>query len=154
MYRNLPPKQPALPETAQIWDNSDREFVTAYRKDFRRIKAVELLKGVTFNTVLTHETVKPFEVPAYSDALICVDLDVTGTPTDIVISIYFSHDGADWFKYMAGPFGDLRYEDAAGDKKECLVIPVLAPYIKAGGVSTGTDADNTFKLTLRALLNG
>ena len=154
MYKNSPPKQALLPETAQIWDNSDREWVPAYRKDFRRVKTVDLLKNVTFNTVLTHETVKPFEVPAYTNALICIDLDVTGAPTDIVISIYFSHDGATWFKYMLGPFGDLRYEDAAGDKKECLALPILANYIKAGGVSTGTDGDKTFRLTVKAILNG
>ncbi len=147
-------KQARLPESAQIYDESDHEFVTAYRKDFKRIKSIKLIDAITFNDVTTTKTGKLFEVKPYAYALILINVDVTSTPTDIVISIEFSHDRVNWFKYMAGAFGDLRYEDAAGDKTECLSIPILAPFMRAKAVATGTDGSNTFLLSVIACLNG
>ena len=44
--------------------------------------------------------------------------------------------------------------DGAGDKKESLFIPVLAPYMRAYAVATGTEAAKTFKLTVIAIVNG
>ena len=151
----VPPiKQARLPESAQVWDSSDLQFVEAFRKDFKRQKRITLIDAVTFNAVTTTTTGKLFEVPAYANALICVDIDVTGAPTDILIDIQFSFDRILWCKYMVGPFGDLRYEDGAGDKKECLDIPILAPYIRGYAIATGTDASKTFKLSVYAVLNG
>lgn len=153
-FKDLPVKQAKLPETAQIWDVTDREFVTAYRADFRRQKTVFLINSIIFNNVISSFTGGFFEVPAYKDALIMVDLAVANAPTDIVIDIEFSFDKIRWFKYIIGPFGDLRFEDAAGDKQECLEIPVMAPYIRSKATATGTTASATFKLSVIAILNG
>jgi len=151
----VPPiKQARLPESAQVWDSSDHQFVEAFRKDFKRQKTIKLIDAVTFNAVTTTKTGNLFEVPAYANGLICVDVDVTGAPTDILIDIQFSFDRTKWFKYMIGAFGDLRYEDGAGDLKECLNLPILAPYMRAYVVATGTDASKTFKLSVYAILNG
>ncbi len=152
--KNQPVKQAHLPEAAQIFDSSDHEFVTAYRKDFKRVKTIRLIDAVTFNASVTTKTGILFDVVAYSNALILLDVDVTATPTDIVIEIEFSHDRQNWFKYMFGPFGDLRYEDSAGDKSECLPIPILAPYMRCKATATGTGAVNMFKLSVIAILNG
>lgn len=149
-----PIKQARLPEIAQVWDSSDHQFVEAYRKDFKRQKTITLIDAVTFNDVTANTTGKLFEVPAYANALILLNVDVTGAPTDVLIDIQFSYDRVNWFKYMLGPFGDLRYEDAAGDKKECLPIQILAPFMRGYAIATGTDAVKTFKLSVRAILNG
>jgi len=143
-----------LPESALIWDNSDHIFVTAYRNDFKRVKTIALLPAVTFNASVTSKTGKLFEVVAYRSALIMINLVVTGAPTDIVFEIEFSHDRAVWFKYVIGAFGDLRYEDAAGDKKECMEIPLLAPYVRCKATATGTDGTKHFDATVWAVLNG
>ncbi len=154
MLPNPPVKQARLPETAQIWDSSDHQFVEAYRKDFKRVKTIKLIDAVTFNASITAKTGILFEVPAYSNVLILIDVDVTSTPTDLLINIEFSHDRANWYKFMRGPFGDLRYEDSAGDKTECLDIPILAPYMRGYAIATGTDGSKFFKLSLLAILNG
>ena len=152
--KNQPIKIAHLPESAQIFDSSDHQFVTAYRKDFKRVKTIVLLDAVTFNASVTTKTGKLFEVIAYRDALILINLDVTSTPTDIVFEIEFSHDRQNWFKYVIGAFGDLRYEDAAGDKKECLEIPLLAPYMRCKATATGTSGSALFLTTVKAILNG
>ncbi len=154
MHKDPVVKQAHLPESALIWDISDHQFVEAYRKDFKRVKTIRLLDAVTFNASTTDKTGKLFEVPAYANGLILIDLVVTGAPTDILIALQFSHDRQNWYKYMRGPFGDLRYEDAAGDKTECLDIPILAPYMRGYAIATGTDGSKTFKLSLIAILNG
>ena len=152
--KNQPVKQAHLPEAAQIFDSSDHEFVTAYRTDFKRVKTVKLLDAITFNASVTTKTGKLFEVIAYRSALILIDLDVTGAPTDIVFEIEFSADRQNWYKYVIGAFGDLRYEDAAGDKTESLNIPILAPYMRCKATATGTDGTKTFLTTVSAILNG
>lgn len=147
-------KQARLPESAQIFDESDGEWVLAFRKDFKRQKTITLIDNITFDASTTSKNGNLFEVRPYSMALILVDLAVTDTPTDIVISLEFSHDRISWFKYMIDAWGDLRYEDAAGDKKESLDIPILAPYMRAKAVATGTDGTHKFTLNLTAVLNG
>lgn len=154
MSRELPVKQARLPESALIWDNSDHQFVTAFRSDFKRQFTIILLDAVTFNAVTTSKSSNIFEVPAYKNGLLLINLDVTGAPTDIVFDLEFSDDRVTWFKYMIGAFGDLRYEDAAGDKKECLNFPILAPFIRLSSTATGTDAVKTFLITAKAILNG
>lgn len=153
-FKDLPVKQAKLPETAQIWDVTDREFVTAYRQDFKRQKAITLIDAILFDDVITTKTGEAFEVPAYKNALILINIVVTAAPTDIVIDLEFSHDNSAWYKFMRGPFGDLRYEDAAGDKTEALDIPILAPYIRAKATAAGTTGSAKFRLSVIAILNG
>ena len=150
----IPVKEASLPESAQIWDNSDGQFVTAYRNDFKRQKTITLLNAITFDASTTTETGILFEVPAYRRGLLLLDIDVIDTPTDIVFHLEFSADRKKWYKYMIGPFGDLRYEDAAGDKTECLDFPILAPFMRLRAVATGTGAVNKFLITAKAVLNG
>ena len=152
--RDLPVKQARLPESAHIWDSSDQRFITAYRTDFKRQKTIILLNAITFNASTTTKTSFIFEVPAYRNGLLLINLDVTGAPTDIVFELEFSDDRENWFKYVIGAFGDLRYEDAAGDKKECLEFPILAPFARLKVTATGTDASKTFLITAKAILNG
>lgn len=150
----IPPKQATLPESAQIWDISTQKFITAYRKDFKRQKTLTLIDAITFNAATTTKTGILFDVAAYASALILIDVDVTGAPTDIIFELEFSVDRVNWYKYMMGPFGDLRYEDAAGDKQECLELVILAPYMRCKTTATGTDATKTFKATVKAIVNG
>lgn len=147
-------KQIQLNETALIWDESDRGFVVGYRTDWRRQKVVTFLDKITFEVAITTYTSRQFHCAGYRDMLLLVNLDVTGAPTDIVLSVEFSDDSANWFKYMIGPFGDLRWEDGAGDKKESLNLPCLAPYVRVKGVATGTGAGATFLMTVKGVFNG
>ncbi len=150
----IPPKAASLPESAQIWDISDGQFVTAYRTDFRRQKTIKLIDAITFNASVTSKTGSIFEVPAYRRGLLLIDLVVTSSPTDIVFNLEFSVDRINWYKYMIGPFGDLRYEDAAGDKTECLDFPILAPFMRMRAVATGTSGSNKFLTTVKASMTG
>ena len=150
--KDAPPRQPKLPESALVYDFSEHKLITAYRKDFKRHDVVTLINAVTFNASVTSFTGYSFEVPAYYKALILINLGVTLAPTDIIISIEFSDDNINWYKYMIGPFGDLRYEDAAGAKTESLSMPVMAKYMRAKAVATGTSATALFTLTVKAIL--
>jgi len=148
------PKQARLPESALVYDITTHKYVTAYRKDFKRQETIILIPTVSLDDDPTSVTGKAFEVPAYKRALILIDVDVTSDPTDVLFSIEFSSNQHDWYKYMVGPFGDLRYEDGAGDLQECLDIPILAPWMRAKAVATGSEAGKIFKVTVRAVLNG
>ena len=147
-------KQPQLPESAQIWDNSDHEWVTAYRKDFKRLKTVKFLDNILFDATAETFTAKEFECAAYSTGLLKINLDVTGTPTDIYFVIQFSDNLIDWYNYVRGPFGDFRYEDSAGDKKECIDFPILDKYMRIYAVSSGCSGSATFLMNVSVTFSG
>jgi hypothetical protein len=148
------PLQPRLPESAAVYDTTEKEFEVAYRKDFKRHRCIVLIDNITFNATTTTHTSKVIEIPAYAMALIAIKLAVTLAPTTISINVEFSCDGQNWYKYMRGPFGDWIYDDAGGAKTECLDIPILAKYMRTRAVAVGTSAINKFNLSVCAFLNG
>jgi len=137
----------------EVYDRLNDKWISSDRKIFRRQKTIVLIDAVTFNASTTTYTGFTHEVEYWKKGLMLINLDVTGAPTDIVFDVEFSDDNSNWFKYMRGVFGDLRYEDSAGDKKECLDFPILAPYIRCKATATGTDASKTFLITIKAILN-
>jgi len=143
---------PQLSDIALLWDNEQNDFVVAYRKDFKKYTTVSLLDKFLFNSSGLAKTSDSYECTGYDNFLLLIDLDVTGTPTDILIAVEFSNDGVTWYKYMIGPFGDLRYEDGAGDKKECLPGLVIAKEIRVTLTSSGCDSSNTFRMSIDVIL--
>lgn len=92
------------------------------------------------------------EVADYRKFALLIDLAVTGSPTDVVLSVEFSDDGTIFYKFMNGPFGDLRYESTAGDKLEAVFGEIMAPYMRLTATSTGCDGSNKFTLTVKIVL--
>lgn len=142
---------PMLSDIALVYDNEDGDWVVAYRKDFKKFKTVTFIDNVLFNSSSQAETSDPFECTGYESFLLLINLDVTSNPTDIVIAVEFSDDGTTWYKYMRGPFGDLRYEDSAGDKKECLDGVIRAKEMRITLTSTGCESTKTFRMTVKAI---
>ena len=143
-----------LPEFAYIYDESDQKRVIAYRTDYRRQKTITFMDKILFTALLTNYTSEPFHCAGYRDLLLLIDLEEIDTPTDIYFNVEFSDDRSNWYKYMIGPFGDLRYEDTAPPLKESVNCPVLAPYVRIYSVATGTTAAVHFLATVKAIFNG
>lgn len=108
--------------------------------------------NITFDDDPTTYTATGVDVSAYRDFLLLIDLAVVDTPTDIVIRVQFSDDNSTYYNYMNGPFGDLRYEDAAGAKLEAIVGKCIAPYMRVYVAATGTGSTHKFVLTVKAVL--
>lgn len=147
-------KYARLPETAHVWSERLGAWVTAYRTDFIQQFTHTFIDNITFDATTTSKTSREFHTAPYQKFLLLINLIVASSPTDIVIAVQFSDDRANWYKYMQGPFGDLRYEDAAGDKMECISGPVLAPWMRLYVVATGTSGSNKFTLTGKVVLTG
>lgn len=108
--------------------------------------------AVVFNSTDEAYTSAAFAVSDYREFSLLTDLAVANAPTDIVIRVQFSDDNVTYYNLMNGPFGDLRYEDTAGDKLEAVFGKVMAAYMKVYVLSSGCDATNTFTLTVKAVL--
>ncbi len=119
----------------------------------RRITCITCISGIVFNDVITSASSTGVRCVPFHKFLLMLDVDVTGTPTDILFSVEFSDDNVTFYKYMNGPFGDLRYEDGAGDKKESISGECLAKYVRLSAVATGTDGNNTFTITAKLQLS-
>lgn len=111
-----------------------------------------LVNDITFDDDPTTYTSDSVAAENYRDMAVLVNLAVTGAPTDIVISIQESDDDINFHTIMNGPFGDLRYEDTAGAKKEAIHGKVNAPFLRAYVVARGTDGTKKFTLTLKVVL--
>ena len=142
-----------LKELALIWDPEAESWVKAYRRDFKRQKSITLIDTVTLDDSVTSFTGTGMDIRPYKEGLVTIRIDVANAPTDVVIDIEFSDNNFDYYKYMQGPFGDLRYEDGAGNKKECLPVPAHAPFIRAKITGTGTTSSATFIVTVKFIAN-
>lgn len=110
---------------------------------------VTAIDGQVFNNVTTTVTSSTIDLASYREFLLEIDLAVANTPTDILIEVLVSDDNSTYYKYMRGPFGDLRYEDSAGDLTEAIGDKAIARYMQIKATATGTDATNTFTLTVK-----
>jgi len=118
----------------------------------RRITCVTCIDGVVFNDVLTTATSAGVRCVPFHEFLLMLSITVTLAPTDIVFSVEFSDDNVTFFKYMNGPFGDLRYEDAAGNKAEAISGKCLGKYVRLTATATGTSAANKFTVSAYLLI--
>lgn len=143
---------PQLTDSVQIFNRLESEFVTAFRLGFLQEKTVVPIKQILFNSSAQVFTSVSIDTRRYLSFLMLIDLDVTSDPTDIQFVVEFSDDNATWYQYVIGPFGDLRYEDSAGDKTECLDGPIIAPYMRLRAVSSGCEATKTFLITSKLIL--
>ena len=111
-----------------------------------------LVNAVVFDSAAETYTSPSDAVHYYRHFTLLIDLDVTGAPTDIQIQVRFSDDNTTFHQLMNGPFGDLRYEDTAGNKNEALVGPCLGDYMDIHCISSGCDGSNKFTLTAKVIL--
>lgn len=148
-YSELPSQD--LRDSIQVLDQDENEFTKCWLTACKRLKTKKLIDAITFNDVIASYTSATFFCEPYRKFALLINLDVTATPTDIVIRVDFSDDGVKWYQYMNGPFGDIRYEDSAGDKLEAILGELRASYIRLRAIATGTTAANKFQLTSKII---
>ena len=122
------------------WMSTKRETVTP-------------VDNKTFDNVLSTYTSDSFDVREFLFLCIYINLDVTLSPTRIDINIEFSDDEITFYQLVTGPFANIRYAAASGDRLEAVEAPLRANYIRFKITATGTDATNTFALTLKAFMS-
>lgn len=121
------------------------------QKTVRR-KIATLINGVVFDTTAETYTSESIDISQYRDFLLLLNVDVTLVPTDIYFDVLLSDDNVSFYKLMNGPFGDLRYEDSAGDLLEAIQGKCLAPYMKLKATSSGCSSTNKFTITAKVIL--
>ena len=141
--------QPEIPDAGRVLDNDENEWVSGYQEFFKRQRTVTFVDAITFDDTLSTYTSTKFLCGPYRKFSLLLNLVVALAPTDILIEIFESDDNSNFYKIMNGPFGDIRYEDAAGNKKESIQGEINAPYVRIVVTATGTDATNLFWLTAK-----
>lgn len=111
------------------------------------------VNNITFDNVTTTYAANGVDVSAYRRFALLIEVVVVDTPTDVVIRVQFSDDDSLYYNYMNGPFGDIRYEDAAGTKTEAISGECVADYMRVEVVATGTNGTHKFVLTVKAMLD-
>ncbi len=137
-------------DTARILNQDENEWDAGYLTVYRRVKTIKFFASKVFDDSLSVFTSESFLVVPYSKFRLYTYLIVTAAPTDIVVEIEFSYNGSTWYKFMNGPFGDLRWASSAGDKKECIDGNVNSYYMRLKATATGVNATDKFILSARA----
>lgn len=135
------------------WNDKDLEWEPGYEQGCKVFKTFTFVNGVLFNSTDETYTSAWFECGPFTNFLLLIDLVVTSNPTDILIDVEFSANEVEGYKYMAGPFGDLRYEDGAGDKKESIGDFVRGKYMRLKLTSSGCDSSNTFLMRIKGVFS-
>lgn len=145
---------PEIPDSGRILDNDVKEWVSGWQTFFRHQRTVVFIDAQTFAASTSYNRLSSFSCGKYRFFDLLLDVDVTGTPTLLLVNVDFSDDGITWYKYMDGPFASLAYGSAAGDLKECVQGKINSPYIRVTTTVTGTSAIATFKLTAKINFSG
>jgi len=147
------PKKGFLRDSVQIWDEKFLDYQEAWEHRFNKRTEHTFFK--LFNAIETgpYESEGFFCAP-YRNALIMIDLrDTVGTPTRLLLTVWFSYDNVNWFWYMRDFYGRLEWEDAALPRVECFDVPILAPYIQLRIGVTGGSAQAYFPVSVKAVFN-
>lgn len=146
-------KKGFLRDSVQIYDERDLDYYVGWERRFKRQKTVQFFDAKALITTSAYVS-KSFYCAPYIDGLIEIYMpDTEGAPTDILIDLEWSDDGANWFKYMVDYWGDLRWEDAGAPYNESVKVKILAPYIRFKATSQGASAQAYFTLTLKMIFN-
>lgn len=107
------------------------------------------IDNVTFDDDPTTQTSSDIDTSTYDYGFLEIDVAVTDTPTDALIEVFTGDAATPTRKIMDGPLGDLRYEDSAGTKNECIKVPYLGDFTAIKVTCTGTDATHKFTITVK-----
>lgn len=108
-----------------------------------------VINAITLDDDPTSYTSDTYDGSEFQRGALLIRLLLAGSPTDVVFSVEQSTDNTYWFKMMDWYLGDLRYEDTAGGKTECVEIPYFCNFYRVSAVATGTTSENKFIITCR-----
>ncbi|MHA1852580.1 MAG: hypothetical protein ACTSUF_03625 [Candidatus Heimdallarchaeaceae archaeon] len=106
-----------------------------------------LIDNITLNNIRSSYTSESMSTDFYRNFILYIWVSSSGTPTNIVYEIEFSHDNTTWYKYTNDFFGDLRYEDTATASPgiyECVSYPCAGRFMRLKITGTGLSSTNTF----------
>jgi len=134
-----------------------RLFAQAFAGDSSgKGEVTTLIDNVTLDDDPTSYTSDAMAVDGYSQGLLFLDIDSTGSPTLVQIEMQFSDDnGTTWYKLANGFMGSLVYEDTetASGLNECVEIPLTGSLMRLVATATGTDGSNSFDITAKVQPN-
>jgi len=118
----------------------------------RETKTVTFIDAETFGAGAVAYTSDSYRCAGYKEFELLTKLVVVGAPTDIVVDVEISDDDETFYKIMDWEFGDLRWEDSAGNLNEAVRRKLCANYIRLVATPSGTGAGATFTLTAKLIL--
>lgn len=114
--------------------------------------AITSLDAALFNAT-TSRNGSTIDCSQADEFLLFLDLDSTGSPTNVQISVQFSDDdGTTWYPYEVGAFTSMFFIDAQMPKVVCYSGKCVGNKMRVSGVSAGTDGSNYFDVTAKIQL--
>ncbi len=115
---------------------------------FRRRNSETLIDNELITDTYTSSSIRTED---YRNFVLYLNIDSTGTPTDILFHVDFSDDNTTWYKLTDHWYGDLRYEDTATADgiTESMGYYIQGRYVRLRAVVTGGGAAAYFTVTAK-----
>ena len=149
--RKEKPEVGFLPLAEDIFDPRLNEIVRGYDLTHRIVQTVVFLNKVEFNATVGTWTSQEFFCAPYSAMALLVDIDWTGTVTDLTVRCDISDDPSKWYKKTDGPWGALIWVPAQGDLRESLDGDIRANWVRLVVTVVGSTAVNKALLTAKII---
>ena len=121
------------------------------------MEKINLNRRATSTTLINNQAIQDsytstsIRTEFYRNFVLYLDIDSTGTPTDILFHVEFSDDNSNWYKLTDWWYGDLRYTDTQTITalKESMGYYIQGRYVRLRAVVTGGSAGNIFTVTAK-----
>ena len=145
------PAEDYIPLVDRILDPRLGEVVAGYDLTHRIVQTVVFLDKVEFNATVGTWTSQEFFCAPYSVMALLVDIDWTGTVTDLTVQCQTSDDPSKWYKKTDCGWDSLVWTPSMGDLKESVDGDIRANWIRLVVTVVGSTAVNKALLTAKII---
>lgn len=148
------PKKGYLRDSVQTWNERTNKYEAGWENRFNKRAQFDFFKEITEVEAATR-TSDTFYCAPYRNALMFIDVAFVVTNAQTLhIEFDFSWDGANFFPCWFMWFGYDQIVAAMMPHKDCMPIPILAPYMRVRYTSVAADAQHGLKISIFGVFNG
>ena len=148
------PKRGYLRDSVQLWNERTNRYEPGWEHRFNKRFRFDFFDAVT-ETAAATRTSKSFYCAPYRNALVFISVAFVVTNVQTLRLFFdFSWDNVNFYPCWFMWFGYDQIVAAMMPHKDCMPIPILAPYMRVRYTSAAADAGHALKISIFGVFNG
>jgi len=148
------PNRGLLRDSVQLWNERINQYEPGWEHRFNKRFRFDFFEEKSEVAAATRYS-NSFYCAPYRNALMFIDVSYVVTNAQTVhIEFEFSWDNATFYPCWFMWFGYDMIVAAMMPHKDCMPIPILAPYMRIKYTSTAADAGHGLKISIFGVFNG
>ncbi|GAI60565.1 unnamed protein product, partial [marine sediment metagenome] len=151
--RDKLPRFGHLQDSVNIYNQRISDFELGWEHRFNKRAVFHFFSNV-LQTGTTEVVSKPFYCAPYRWGLIFINVSyVTTHAQTLHYEVEFSWDGVSFFEYWENWFGYDQIVAAMMPHRDCMPIPILAPWIRVKYITVATEANYELRISIFGVFN-